>query len=90
MEKETENMKPKLNYCGYFIYQLNSKMNRKGFDMNTTHEMHIEGHGFMPLDGDIKYRNISQPSVDGSNPLVSSVFQNSHSPTAAPVSGWWM
>jgi len=43
----------------------NSKLNRKPFGLNTTHEMHIEGQGFMPLDGDIKYRNISQPSVDG-------------------------
>ncbi|MBF0264027.1 MAG: flagellar basal body rod protein FlgB [Gammaproteobacteria bacterium] len=43
----------------------NSKLNRKAFDMNTTNQMHIEGHGFMPLDSDIKYRNISQPSVDG-------------------------
>ena len=42
----------------------NAQEGKNNFELNTTHKMHIEGNGFN-IDGDIKYRNISQPSVDG-------------------------
>jgi len=42
----------------------NAQMGKSSFELSTTNKKHIEGSGFS-IDGDIKYRNISQPSVDG-------------------------
>lgn len=42
----------------------NASTGKSKFNLDRTHNMHIEGSGFS-IDGDIKYRNISQPSVDG-------------------------